>query len=174
MKHLTLIRHAKSNWDDTGLSDFDRPLNKRGERDAPRMGRELERMIQSGNQLPRPDRLVASPARRAWTTAILIAREIHYPEDQILKEPRIYEASTLTLFCLMREWDAALGHVLMVGHNPGLESLARKLDPRFRGDGHKFPTCGVSLLTLRADTWADLAEGSAVESLFLCPKMNEG
>lgn len=152
------------------MSDFERPLNKRGECDAPRMGQALEQILASGDQVPRPDRIVASPARRAWSTSILIAREIRYPEEQIVKEPRIYEASTMALFCLVREWEAALKHVVLVGHNPGLESLARRLDPNFRGDGHKFPTCGMALLTFHIESWSDLVVASVTQSRFLCPR----
>jgi phosphohistidine phosphatase len=77
MKTLYVIRHAKSSWDDPTLSDFDRPLNKRGKRDAPAMGKRLvhdDRVV--------PDLLLSSPAERALTTCKIIAEEIHYPSGK--------------------------------------------------------------------------------------------
>lgn len=170
MKRITLIRHAKSSWDDSSRSDFERPLNKRGEKDAPRIGRELARTLLDRGGVPRPDRLVSSPAVRALSTARIIAREIGCPEDEIVEEPRIYEASASALLRLIREFDDSLGHVMLFGHNPGLETLARNLDPEFRGDGHKFPTCGVFLTELRTDHWSEVAANSAAGGIFLCPR----
>ena len=88
MKRLTLIRHAKSSWDDASLPDFDRPLNERGLRDAPKIGVHLAQ-----NSITLPDKIISSPALRGISTACLIAKEIGYPEDTIELEPRLYEAS---------------------------------------------------------------------------------
>ena len=75
MKILTIVRHAKSSWNDNSLSDRKRPLNKRGERDAPIMGKRIS------DHGIRPSLIVASPATRAWTTAKIIARELTYPDE---------------------------------------------------------------------------------------------
>ena len=87
MKTLTLVRHAKSSWSDTHLSDRDRPLNKRGKRDAPVMGK---RIVEHGI---RPSLIISSPAKRAWSTAKLIAAEISYPIEFLQREDGLYHAS---------------------------------------------------------------------------------
>ena len=87
MKTLTLVRHAKSSWKDTSLADRDRPLNKRGKRDAPEMGR---RLTAAG---VRPSLIVSSPAVRAWTTAKIIANEIGYPREFLQRDSALYLAS---------------------------------------------------------------------------------
>lgn len=170
MKFLTLIRHAKSSWEDNGLSDFERPLSARGEADAPRMGQTLLRDFLQPGLLPPPSQLVSSPARRALSTARIVACEIGLSPDSIRKEPRIYEASASTLLDLIREFPDSLDHVILFGHNPGLETLAEGLDPKFRGDGMKFPTCGVAIMRLRKESWAQVSQGDGRESTFFSPK----
>ena len=87
MKTLTLVRHAKSSWDDTELADFDRPLNRRGERDAPEMAR---RLAATGDP---PDRIVSSPALRALQTARVLAPALGIDPASLVTESRVYEAS---------------------------------------------------------------------------------
>ena len=87
MKRLILVRHAKSSWKDTSLADRDRPLNNRGNRDAPEMGR---RIAAAGI---RPSLIVSSPAVRAWTTAKVIAKELGYPREFLQRDDALYLAS---------------------------------------------------------------------------------
>lgn len=167
MKHLTLIRHAKSSWAHASLSDFDRPLNPRGLADAPQMGARLRAM-----NLPPVDRMIHSPAQRARTTADLIAQGWGLAPECRTEAPQIYEASLDTLLTLVRGLDDADHHVVLVGHNPGFEQLAGVLVPEFSGDGEKFPTCGVCLIELEVDHWSAVNKGGALRHEFLYPKMS--
>jgi len=165
MKQLTLIRHAKSSWSDQSLGDFDRPLNARGLGDAPRMGAHLKESAMSP-----VDRILSSPALRARTTAELIAEKLGLASGSIILERLIYGASLRELFELVCALDDSHEHVLMVGHNPGFEQLAYALDPGFKGDGEKFPTCGVAHMKLATERWSGVEEGCATECHFVYPK----
>lgn len=115
---LILMRHAKSDWHTGAGRDFDRPLNKRGCRDAPRMGRWL------AAQGLMPDRMVSSPAARARQTALAVAQELGYAEDRIIWSNDIYEAPLNNLLKVLRQNAAECRTLLLVGHNPGLDALA--------------------------------------------------
>ena len=91
MKRLYLVRHAKSSWKDPDLDDFDRPLNKRGKRDAPLMGQKLRQAD------VRPDLIVSSPAKRAAKTAKIMAGQIEYPVKKIIWDESLYAAGIVTL-----------------------------------------------------------------------------
>mgnify|MGYP005839873253 CR=1 FL=1 len=164
MKRLTLIRHAKSSWDDASLPDFDRPLGQRGLRDAPRIGAHLARSA------PLPEKIISSPALRAIATARLVAPEIAYPEDRIELEPRLYAASLQQLLDVLHGFEDNAQQIMIFGHNPGLERLARYLDPSFVGDGAKFPTCGVARMELAASHWKQVTNGCAQKTEFIYPK----
>jgi len=99
MKRLYLVRHAKSSWDHPGLEDFDRPLNKRGMRDAPKMGEYL------AEQRILPQIIVSSPARRAHATATSLAVALQVPPADTVEDDRIYAAATATLLAC-RQQDA--------------------------------------------------------------------
>ena len=171
MKHLTLIRHAKSSWSDTSLDDFDRPLNPRGEKEAPETGEAFAaRFLRPGN-LPAPDTLVSSPACRAITTAHAFAERIDFPADGIIEEPAIYGADTDKLIEVVRKLPDSAAHVILVGHNPALEHVAQRLAPDFAGDGKKFPTCGIAALRLAVETWDAATDGSATAHDFISPKL---
>jgi phosphohistidine phosphatase len=168
MKILGLLRHAKSDWGDARARDFDRPLNERGRRGAPLMGKHIED-YRAGRELVW-DRIVSSPAVRAAQTIELAAQGAGYGHGKVLAvhwDRRIYLASSASLLDVLREMDEAGGSVLMVGHNPGLEDLIFDLVP---DDGSsplrdvvevKFPTACFAVLELDVARWADLAEGSA-------------
>src|SRR5215203_1198337 len=120
MKTLFVLRHAKSSWENPDWSDFERPLNSRG-LDAARFigGLIYERRLA-------PQIIVSSPAKRAKQTAILV-KELAEISRPITFDERIYEASPLTLFNLIREFDEKYETVLIIGHNPGFENLVRVL-----------------------------------------------
>lgn len=161
MKRLTLIRHAKSSWKNADLPDFERPLNKRGERDAPMMGRRLAaRQVQ-------PDLIVSSPARRAISTAMTIAEEIGFPVDDIVTEQAIYEADVPDLLGVIRALDDAHDEVMLFGHNPGLADLSVYLTAEHL---EKLPTCAVMSIDFNIDAWDDVAEGSGARAFFDYPK----
>ncbi len=150
MKRLYVIRHAKSSWSDPALGDFERPLNKRGKRDAPFMGARLKK---GGAH---PDMIVSSPARRAVKTAREIAKAVGFPAGKIVKEMTIYDASLYDLLAVVRKIPDACDEVIMVGHNPGFSDLAGYL----ASDSSVYmPTCAVFCVDLEVDSWASIAVG---------------
>ena len=152
MKHLWLVRHAKSSWKDPSLGDFHRPLNKRGLSDAPEMGRRLA----AGPA--RPELLVSSPAVRAKTTAEYIAAALEYPAEDIRWEERIYHASTLELIRLLRQMVDDIESAMFFGHNPTMTDAANVLSG---SSIENVPTCGVVQLHLDIPSWARVADGVA-------------
>ena len=161
MYTLTLIRHAKSSWDDPSLDDFDRPLNARGRRDAPFMGRLLH------EQGVRFDLLVSSPARRALDTAREIARQVGYPPEAIRQEPAIYEASPGGLLAVVHALPAQARSVGLVGHNPGLSLLAQRLS---REPVPELKTCAYVRLAFEVPDWSAVGERNGRLLAFEYPK----
>jgi phosphohistidine phosphatase len=147
MRLLTLIRHSKSSWDDSDLSDFDRPLNARGLRVAPEMAERMAAMLE------RPLQLISSPAVRALATAQAFAKALGIPSKDIIQEPRIYDASTGALLDVVHHLDDAITHAVLVGHNPGFSELLRLLT---RTRQKEMPTCAVAIIGLDAEHWADV------------------
>ena len=145
MKTLTIVRHAKSSWDHPGLSDRDRPLNKRGERDAPEMGRRIQA------HGIRPSLIVSSPAERAWSTARIIATELAYPLEFLQREKRLYLASVDTILDVIAAQDEGFNNLMIVGHNPGLTEFANFLSP---GLTNNLPTAGIVAVEIDQDDWS--------------------
>ena len=165
MKTLFLTRHAKSSWSDASLHDRDRPLNKRGLRDAPRMGQWLA-------QHPlQPAVMVSSPAVRAWTTAELIAQELGFSTADIVTRPQIYEATPATLITLIQHFDddavTSVDRIMMVGHNPGTTDLLNLIEG-VRIDN--VPTCGLAIIQFEVETWKAIAMADATLVRFQYPK----
>ena len=147
MKLLTLVRHAKSSWKDADLSDFERPLNKRGERNAPVMGRKL------AAALPRPDLFVASPAKRALATAQIFAAEAALPAPPLALERDLYEADVADFLRVIRGLDPAARHVAIFAHNPALTEVANRLSD---AEIANVPTCGLVRIRLNVERWDDV------------------
>lgn len=147
MKYFTLLRHAKSSWDDPGLADHDRPLNQRGKRDAPRMG---ARLLQ---RKERPSLILTSTAARARATARLVADALGYPREFLQSDKRLYHADPRGILAVVAEQDDNFAHIVVVGHNPGFTDLANQLIPDWRIDN--VPTAGVVAIELPIDHWAD-------------------
>lgn len=145
MKILTLVRHAKSSWKDTSLSDRDRPLNKRGKRDAPEMGR---RIVAAGI---RPSLIVSSPAVRAWTTARIIADEIGYPREFLQRDNGLYLATVNGILDVIVAQDVGFSSLMLVGHNPGFTDFANYLVP---GLTNNMPTAAVVSVEIDSDDWS--------------------
>jgi len=143
-KTLTIVRHAKSSWDDPVLADFDRPLNPRGLRDAPRMG---ARLATTGIK---PDRLVSSPANRALATAKIIAAALGIETRIIVPDERLYLASAETIMQVVREQDNAISSLMLFGHNPGMTDFAHRL-----GDCPlaNLPTCACVTFRVEVEQW---------------------
>lgn len=161
MKELTLVRHAKSSWKYPELDDFDRPLNNRGRHDLPAMTKRI-----AAYPL-RPDLILSSSAKRALTTATAIHTCLQLPVEQLQTQPELYEACSETLMLILQNLPESTQHVMLVGHNPGLESLAYLLthEPL-----EKFPTAAVLHLQLGITEWHELAEDCASIILFDYPK----
>jgi phosphohistidine phosphatase len=161
MKTLTLVRHAKSSWKDASLADRDRPLNKRGKRDAPEMGR---RIAAAGI---RPSLIVSSPAVRAWTTARIIADEISYPREFLQRDKRLYLASVNGILDVIVAQDPGFNSLMLVGHNPGFTDLANYLVP---GLTNNVPTAGVVSVELDTDDWSLYDKPGVELALYDFPK----
>jgi phosphohistidine phosphatase len=144
MKTLTIVRHAKSSWKDRGLSDRERPLNKRGKHDAPLMAR---RVVAAGI---RPSQIISSPAVRAWTTAKVFARELNFPIEFLQREDGLYLASLDNLLDAVATQDPGFNNLMLFAHNPGLTDLANYLVP---GLTSNLPTTGVVSVNLDCDDW---------------------
>ena len=161
MKTLTLVRHAKSSWKDTSLADRERPLNKRGQRNAPEMGR---RIAQAGI---RPSLIASSPAVRAWTTAKIIAREIGYPREFLQKESGLYLGSVNDILDVIVAQDTGFNSLMLFGHNPGFTDFANYLVP---GLTNNVPTAGVVSVNIDQDDWNLFERPEAELVLFDYPK----
>lgn len=168
MKTLTLLRHAKSGWDDPVSRDFDRPLNAKGKRAAQTIGRHMRDLDLAF------DHVVASPAIRVGET--LDAIEAGYGRKLgPVWERRIYLASAATLLDVVHELPDTAGRVLMVGHNPGLEDLVLMLVPEGVGDlrmlvEQKYPTATLAEMTLDAGRWNAVAAGGASLTRYVRPR----
>jgi len=159
---LLICRHAKAGWHDT--SDFDRPLDMQGERDAPEMGR---RLAQQGVL---PDLIMSSPAARAITTARHYARQLGIPPEQIRCNPAQYAASVQKLVSLIRTVDSGVGTLMLVGHNPESTDLANALGGLRIAN---IPTSGIVALAFSQCAWADLTAGSGTLLFFDYPQKLE-
>lgn len=168
MKRLSLLRHAKSSWDDPVERDFDRPLNGRGRRASRRMGE----WLRDENLLF--DSVIASPALR-------IRQTVEGVEDglgrrlQPLWEKRIYMASAATLFGIVQEVPDEVEHLLLIGHNPGLEDMALLASEGrpgpYRTEAEiKYPTATFATLQFAVDRWALVDEGGGELTAFVRPR----
>jgi len=145
MKTLLLLRHAKSSWDDANLLDHDRPLNKRGQRDAPRMGE----VLREENLLP--DLVLSSDALRASQTIELVMEASDY-QSEIRFSRDLYAAGPLACLEALAGIEDDYSCVMLVGHNPGLEELLALLC----GQNESLPTAALAQLRLPIEQWSDL------------------
>ncbi|MDT9599417.1 SixA phosphatase family protein [Sphingosinicella rhizophila] len=167
MKILTLLRHAKSSWDDPVARDFDRPLNPRGRRAARTVGREICR------QGLIYDLVLASPARRVIETLAEVSEACPMPAPTFDK--RIYLASTATLIDIVKETADSVERLLLVGHNPGLESLAMAMAAADGGAlrlelEQKYPTGTLAEIRFDIEHWAEVDEGIGTLVRFIRPR----
>lgn len=144
MKKLVLIRHAQSTRQIPGLSDFERPLDRRGKHEAVEIGKNLAQLEIN------PEQLISSPAKRALATAVIIAREVEYPPDEIVTNQSIYDASVPDLFEVVRQIDDKFTYVILVGHNPGVAAFGNYVS---NSRIEHVPPCGVFCVELPVDAW---------------------
>jgi phosphohistidine phosphatase len=161
MRTLYLIRHAKSSWDNPGLRDFNRPLNERGQRDAPLMA---ALMVKMGIK---PDLIVSSPARRAITTAQFFADAMGIADEDIVRNQDIYEAYPQEILRLISELPESAETVFMFGHNPTFTDVANRFSDDFI---ENIPTCGIVRIESPADSWRSFYEGNARVNAQYFPK----
>ncbi len=160
-RELTLVRHAKSSWNDSSLSDFERPLNNRGFKDAPKMGKRLQ------NAHGRVDIILSSPAKRAITTAELIANKLDFNLQNIQLREEIYEANVNTLLLLISSLDNQYSKVMLIGHNPGFTMLCNYL---CNANIDNMPTCSIVNIRFDTDSWNEVSEYSGELISFDYPK----
>ncbi len=170
MKTLLLLRHAKSGWDNPGLTDHDRPLAPRGKKAAPAIGGMLR---QSGLT---PGRVLCSTARRARQTWERIAPYID-PDPEVEFRRDIYDAETsCELLTILRGQPHHAATVMLVGHNPALEDLARSLYRDGDPDAHaamteKYPTAALAEISFAVDNWRDVGRETGTLARFVKPKL---
>ena len=167
MKTLTLLRHAKSGWDDPIARDFDRPLNPKGRRAAAVVGRHMRALGLAF------DRVVASPAVRVVETIGEV--ESCYGPLSPGYDRRLYLASDTTLLDVVREVAGDAAAVLLIGHNPGLEDLVLSLVPDIPGTlrdsvEEKYPTATLAEMTFAVDDWAGVGPGGGTLTRFIRPR----
>lgn len=166
MKHLYLLRHAKSSWSEPGLDDQSRPLNQRGLHDAPMMG---ERLQQRGERL---DRVLSSPALRARTTAELFCGAAGFAAGDIAIEPDLYFLGSGSIEAVIRAQAAGARALMLVFHNPDITHFANSIDYEFHVDN--VPTCGLISLHCAIDRWSDWSRETSRVDYFDYPKNESG
>jgi phosphohistidine phosphatase len=162
MKTLTLIRHAKSSWKHTDLTDFQRPLNKRGKNDAPIMGKILARKV------PKPDLFLSSPATRALKTAEMITKRMGISKKEIVTDERLYHANANDFFTILSDMTNKHSNIFLCSHNPGITEFVNFLVPTHI---EKVPTCGVVHIELPIEDWKEITFGTGTLVFFDCPKL---
>jgi len=162
MKKLYIIRHAKSSWKDLVLSDFNRPLNRRGKSNALFMG---ELLAQKGIK---PDIIISSPAKRALETSNTIAKALDYSIQRIVYKMEIYEASVSALFDIIVSIDNQDQSLFLIGHNPSLNLLLERLVPT--NTIENIVTAGIVELELNISKWRDISPRTTHLVSFEYPK----
>jgi phosphohistidine phosphatase len=150
MKTLFLVRHAKSSWDDASLSDQQRPLNKRGHKNALLMGDRLQRGAVTVQQI------ISSPALRALTTARYLADALDYDHDDIQIETQMYFSGIHSMLELVKSCDQKISSLMLVGHNPDMTTFSNYLCGYHTSN---MPTCAISTIEFDQE-WAQVEKGS--------------
>lgn len=163
MKELILIRHAKSDWSNPLLDDFERPLNKRGEKNAPFMAKILKKEIQ------KPDLIISSPSFRTKLTLEYFLKEFEY-KGEVIFEKSIYEAPFENLLKVIKNIDDKYKTIFLIGHNPGLNDLANFLLGSFEDN---IATSGVLKIDFDTNSWKNISKDNSKLIFFKYPKMFE-
>jgi len=160
-KILIIVRHAKSSWSDSTLNDIQRPLNKRGTKDAPKMGKHLakKKII--------PQAIFSSSGLRALTTARLISVELGMKPTEIIVEEGLYTFNSDQLLDVIKTVSDNYEEIMVVGHNPAVTDVTNILSG---SEIDNVPTCGVAVLELSVGSWKDIGKNTAELSRFDYPK----
>lgn len=167
MKTLWLMRHAKSDWSDPSLADFDRPLNQRGKKDAPLMGR----WIQSSGRMP--DRIISSPATRARLTTLRVAEACGLDRGAIDWWADFYPGAVAETVEYLKQTPLESEHVLMIGHNPALEELVSFLTSSNKL-WLKLPTAAIAMMAVDIAEWNEIGSGKCQLTGLITPKYVKG
>ncbi|MCH2213575.1 MAG: histidine phosphatase family protein [Flavobacteriales bacterium] len=166
MKTLYFNRHAKSDWSDHTLSDFDRPLNKRGLRDAPNMA---ERLLKRKERI---DVFISSPANRAISTARIMANGFGYTSKEIVQVERLYLPSIKDFLVSIGEISEGFSSAILFAHNPGITDVVEYLTNEYVGN---VPTCGIIKISFaQAGRWNEISAGTGSLEFFDYPKKEFG
>ena len=160
MKELILIRHAKSSWSNPLLEDFERPLNKRGAKNAPFMAKILKQKELN------PDLIISSPSKRTKDTLDFFIKEFDYKREIIFEES-IYEAPYINILKVIKNIDDKHKTIFLFGHNPGFNDLADFLLGRFE---ENIPTCGVLKIDFDTNYWKNISKDNSKLIFFNFPK----
>lgn len=163
-KTLLLVRHAKSSWDNVMLSDFDRPLNDRGKKDAPKMAK---RLVDKNIPI---DAFISSPAKRAKKTAEIFIEEYKRDEKEIILVPALYHASVDDFYETIDNTDNKFKSIALFSHNPGISAFAEELTDKAHVDD--MPTCSVFAIKINIQYWSDFREAAKLFWFFDYPKKN--
>lgn len=164
MKELLLVRHAKSDWNDPSLADFDRPLNERGKREAPMMAKRLE------EKKIKIDALVTSPAKRARQTCKHFAKELGFTKKDIVKDEKLYEAGEEDFYEVVESLENKWDSVAIFSHNPGITSFANSLTDTKVDD---MTTSSIFAIKINSDKWSDFKTARKEFWFFDYPKSEE-
>jgi phosphohistidine phosphatase len=161
MKTILINRHAKSDWADEGMADFDRPLSERGERDAPEMAERLKaREINI-------DKIISSPAKRAITTCRHFCEVNGWDFDKVEQKREIYESGMKTVTDTAASLPEDIDTVIFFGHNPDFSQLITWYSGKQFGN---LPTCGIVCIDFDTDNWTDTKEMNGKIRFFDFPK----
>ena len=161
MKNLFLTRHAKSSWNNPGLADIDRPLNERGKKAAPFMGKLI---VDKGEK---PELLISSPANRALSTAKAFGEVMGLVENDIIVNRAIYGAGAQQLLELVQNQDDLHKSIMLFGHNPTFTSFVNMLTG---SNIMNVVTCGVVRIDFEYSSWIDIDFGSGRLVYYEYPK----
>ncbi len=161
MKNLFLLRHGKSSWKYTELTDFERPLNERGRRDISLMTRVI------GNLNIKFDKIVSSPATRAYFSARSLAYALEYPLENLETDELIYESGLDDLLKVVKQTNNSISSLLIAGHNPGLTVLSNTLSNKYIDN---IPTFGFVHISLEIDSWSKVSADCGELVTFEYPK----
>tara|TARA_B110000977_G_scaffold54218_1_gene73814 strand:- start:18 stop:524 length:507 start_codon:yes stop_codon:yes gene_type:complete len=160
MKYLFLVRHAKSDWANLGLSDFERPLNERGNKDKTIMGKRLkEKSIEL-------DSFISSSAKRTTQTSMALAKEMSFPTQEIKFFKEIYHASPSEMLSFINKTENKNNNLMLVGHNPGISMLCDYLC-NYSVD---FPTLGIAKISFETEDWMEISAQTGTLEWFDFPK----
>jgi len=147
MKTLVIIRHANASWAEAGMSDFDRPLSKRGKIEANTMGEIIN------NTIEKPSIFLSSPAKRAISTTEVICDKITYLRENVIVKDTLYLAEPDEILSALLDIERSNNFVFYVGHNPGVTDVVNKLTGNNIGD---MPTCSVARIEFNIDSWNEV------------------